>query len=113
MSGFTPGTPDFNAAVAYYADLHYVDPSLLAKNGLGYYTNSPAVQWFLATDAAYGGRVALNTYGEDSDGVTVVIDSKLNPLHDPNSSPSVALREGEFVQWIPGDELAFAQRDRR
>src|SRR5712671_1423605 len=50
MSGYIPGTPEYNAAVQYYNDLHYTYPGLLAKHGFLYYTDSPAAR--ALTDAS-------------------------------------------------------------
>lgn len=126
MSGFTPGTPDFNAAVAYYADLHYANPSLLAKNGLTYYTDSPAWREFIKAAAAPASSTSLGKYrgnqtgtlytawdidaesGTAPNGETVTeVEARvttINWLYDPSADLSfLRLREGESVQFNPGD----------
>lgn len=123
MSGFTPGTPDFNAAVAYYADRHYTNPSMLALRGLSYYTDSPALK--IIRDASslplyvtdpyetrtdeWGNpyKAFKNLRAEtDTEGSTyyVPVLPPLNWFYDPNADVSfVPLREGESLYFSQGD----------
>lgn len=126
MSGFTPGTADFNAAVAYYSDLHYQNPSLLALHGLSYYTDSPAWREFIkagnqpvtsTTLGKYRGNATGAIYTAwDIDaesqtapnGETVTqIEERItitNWLYDPSADLSfLHLREGESVWFTPND----------
>lgn len=110
--GFTPGTPQFDAAVAYYEGLRYANPRLLAKNGLSYYTNSPAVQWFLATDAQYGYRASVPTLGRYRGNYSGQIFNYVDWQDADGNNyggvivPSLGISEGLTTLEEPGSKLS-------